>query len=83
MQSITLHSRVGQDGILRLQIPVGMKDTEMEVVVIVQPVASNGTIKTLDDLGWPPGFFEKTFGSLKDFPEIEYEGDFEVREELP
>ncbi|MBI5185408.1 MAG: hypothetical protein HZA01_06740 [Nitrospinae bacterium] len=32
--------------------------------------------------GWPPGFFEETAGSIPDFPEIYYEGDFEEREPL-
>lgn len=38
MQSITLHSHVGEDGILHLDIPVGLIDTELEVTVTVQPV---------------------------------------------
>ena len=32
---------------------------------------------------WPPGFFEQTFGSLRDEPMVrEPEGDFEVRDEI-
>ena len=34
------------------------------------------------DLGWPPGFFERFEGSLPDFPAIEAEGDYEVRNDL-
>jgi hypothetical protein len=34
------------------------------------------------DLGWPPGFFERFEGSLPDFPAIESEGDYEVRDDL-
>ena len=37
---------------------------------------------TPEDLGWPPGFFEQTAGSIPDFPDIESEGDYEVRESL-
>ncbi len=33
MQSITLHSRVGSDGILHLEVPVGVTDTELEVTL--------------------------------------------------
>ena len=37
---------------------------------------------TPEDLGWPPGFFEQTFGSLPDLPERAPQGDYEIREEL-
>ncbi|MBI2759841.1 MAG: hypothetical protein HYX51_00235 [Chloroflexi bacterium] len=32
--------------------------------------------------GWPLGFFERTFGSIPDHPEIESEGDYETRDEV-
>ena len=38
MQSITLHSRVGSDGIVHLEVPVEVTDTELEVTVTVQYV---------------------------------------------
>ena len=38
MQSIKVRSRIGSDGILHLQVPVGMKDTDLEVIVIFQPI---------------------------------------------
>jgi len=81
MQSITLHSRVGQDGILKLEVPVGLADVELEVTVIVQPVLSP-SVQTPESRGWPPGFFERFAGCLPDFPDVESEGDFEVREAL-
>ncbi|MEH1822090.1 MAG: DUF2281 domain-containing protein [Nostoc sp.] len=38
---------------------------------------------TPEGKGWPPGFFEKTYGSCQDDPiVIDYEGDFEEREEI-
>lgn len=81
MQSIKMRSRLGEDGILRLDIPLGMKDKEVEVMVIYQSVET-GT-KTPEDLGYPPGFFEQTYGSCQDDPiVIDYEGDFEEREEI-
>ncbi len=81
MQSIKIRSRVGEDGILHLNIPLGMKDKEVEVMVIYQSVET-GT-KTPEDLGYPPGFFEQTYGSCQDDPiVIDYEGDFEEREEI-
>lgn len=63
MQNITLRSHVGEDGILHLDVPVGIHDTEVEVTVKVQPVDS-----TPQGKGWLPSFFEETFGSFKDDP---------------
>lgn len=57
MQSIKLHSRVGADGILHLDLPVGITDTEIEVTVTVKPVTSVTQTK-----GWIPGFFEEVIG---------------------
>jgi hypothetical protein len=90
MQSIKLKAHVGPDGLLKLEVPIGMFDTELEVLVVVQPVAlpkattTNGDHKpTPEELGWPPGFFERTAGALADDPLIiDSEGDYEVREKL-
>lgn len=38
MQSFELRSYVSPDGILHLQIPVGVKDAEVDVTVTVKPV---------------------------------------------
>ncbi len=69
MQSIILHSHSGQDGVLKVEVPLGLINTEFEVMVIFQPVPSPRP-KTLRDgaPGWPPNFFESTFGSLRDEP---------------
>jgi hypothetical protein len=83
MQSIKVRSRVGSDGMLHLQIPGGIKNTDLEVIVIFQPVASETEAKTPEDLGWPPGFFERTFGCFRDEPLVRGEqGEYEIREEL-
>ncbi|HEY9849985.1 MAG TPA: hypothetical protein V6D28_11040 [Leptolyngbyaceae cyanobacterium] len=77
MQTIKLHSYVGDDGILHLDVPVGIADTDLEITVTVQPVTGIET-ETHQGKGWPPGFFEETFGSLKDEPlEIDSEGVFD------
>ncbi len=78
METITLHSRVGADGVLKLQVPVKATNTDLEVVLIEQPVAPAGR-----ELGWPPGFFEQTYGSFREQPIIrESQGEYEVRDEL-
>ena len=81
MQSITLHSHVGEDGILQLSVPVGMTDVDLEVVVIVQPIIEKEKAKTPEELGWTPGFFEKTFGAWEGEPLTRGEqGEFQERE---
>ncbi|MEW6494194.1 MAG: hypothetical protein AB1589_17020 [Cyanobacteriota bacterium] len=83
MKSIKTRSLVGNDGILHLDIPVGVQDKEFEVMVIYQPIESSRRVKTPEELGWPPGFFEQTAGCLADDPIfIDDEGDFEERERL-
>ncbi len=40
MESIKVRQRVGQDGILHLEIPVRLREQDVEVMVIYQPVPS-------------------------------------------
>ena len=83
MQSIKLKKPVGADGVLHLDIPVGITDKEVEIMVIYQPIEIPKQQKTPEELGWPPGFFERTYGSCQDDPiVIDSEGDFEEREEI-
>jgi hypothetical protein len=77
VQTISLESQVGPDGVLDLHVPIGMPNST--VVVIVVPITS--AKKSPEDLGWSPGFLEETAGSIPDFPDIESEGDYEIREE--
>jgi hypothetical protein len=76
MQSLTLHTRVGKDGILKLETPIGIKDTELDIILILNPTTSQKS------KGWPPGFFERTFGSIPDFPDRGAQGEYEIRNEL-
>jgi hypothetical protein len=83
MDSVKLRSHVGTDGILHLEIPIGMTDKEVEVMVIYQASESPTQQKTSENLGYPPGFFEQTYGICADDPiVIDSEGDFEEREEI-
>ncbi len=80
METITLHSHVGIDGILKLEVPVQAKDADLDVVLIVQP-------KSSQDQGnqesWPPNFFDRTFGMFRATPLVrEPQGTYEVREDL-
>jgi hypothetical protein len=62
VQTIRLQEKTGKDGTLSLRIPLGMPDAEYDVVVVLQPMG----VTTPQDRGWPPGYFDKTFGSIDD-----------------
>lgn len=83
METVKLRSRAGADGILHLQVPVGVKNNDFEVIIIVQSVGAVIEEKTPEDLGWPPGFFERTFGCFQNEPLVRGEqGELQEREEL-
>jgi hypothetical protein len=80
MQTIHLQSHVGNDDVLNLCVPVGVSDTDVDVVVVVQPCTANS--KTASN-GWPLGFFEQTYGGFVEHPlERGEQGQFEVRDSL-
>lgn len=62
METIRVHSRSNAGDILHLDVPVGIKDTELEITLTITP-ARQGK-------GYPPGFFEQTYASCKDDPII-------------
>lgn len=41
MESVKVRQRIGQDGILHLEIPVGLADQDVEVMVIYQAVSTD------------------------------------------
>ncbi|MGA9381722.1 MAG: hypothetical protein WBV73_23415 [Phormidium sp.] len=76
---ILVHSHVGSDGILQLQVPTEFKDTDLTVTVTIQPVTP-AEKKTPEELGWTPGFFERTAGAWEGEPLTRDEqGEFEER----
>ena len=42
VQKFTFNSHINSDGVLRLDIPVGLTNTALEVTVMVQPILSPG-----------------------------------------
>ena len=58
MTAIVLQSKSGSDSKLRLEVDVGLPNTEFEVEVVVRPKPPEG-------LGWPPGYSD-LFGSIDD-----------------
>lgn len=65
MESIKITARTDHEGNLNLKVPAGLVDQVYEVIVVLNPVPDD---KAVDDLGWPIGFFERTYGALADDP---------------
>lgn len=79
MRAVQFHSHVGTDGVLKVEVPVGVTDTDLDVVVIVSPAETAGAISG----NWPPHFFEETFGALADHRfERPPQGEYETRDTL-
>lgn len=82
MNSYAIKTRTEKDGRLLLDIPTGIRNEDIEVVVIVQSHSSKSVVN-VERLGWPVNFFEETAGALAHDPiEREYPGDYETREIL-
>ncbi|MBE9062843.1 hypothetical protein [cf. Phormidesmis sp. LEGE 11477] len=51
MESVKVRQRVGQDGILHLEIPIGLPDQDIEVMVIYQAAPVDTTaVLSLEEL---------------------------------
>jgi hypothetical protein len=82
MVSFCVNTRIGPDGSLQVAIPTGLPETDVEVLVVVQPVEAQGDEGRATG-SWPRGFFETTFGCLAEDPLL-HEPQFqpEAREKL-
>ena len=82
MSVIRMTATAGPDGVLHLSVPVGGEgEFEVQVVVTLKPAPTAPKPKTPEELGWPPGYFENTFGSITDEAFKRYpQGEFEKRE---
>jgi len=78
MANIRLRSHIGKDGILLLDLPVGLTDAELEITVTFKALPPPEKGQLPQGKGWSPGFFEETFGAFKDDPLIiDSEGIFD------
>jgi hypothetical protein len=66
MKIVCVAEKTGSDGLLRLQIPVGAPEAEYDAVVVLQARALAGPPCVADNRGWPPDYFQETFGSITD-----------------
>jgi short-subunit dehydrogenase involved in D-alanine esterification of teichoic acids len=53
METRKLRSQIGTDGILQIQMPTELKNTSVEVVVVVQPLSSEETKPQYNAWGKP------------------------------
>ena len=73
MEATRLRAYIGDDGLLKIELPTNLNNTDVELVLVYQPTSS----------GWSENYFEDTYGSLADDPlERPPQGDFEERDEL-
>jgi hypothetical protein len=83
MTTIKLRSQVGEDGILHLDIPVNIKEGELEVTITFESVTKDFlTEEDLSQLDWQ-NFIDQTYGCLADDPLMRYpQGEYEEREPI-
>ncbi len=86
MQQIKLSSRVGDDGLLHLNLPYEFKGVDVDVILTVSIPKINDNNQDLDEnvdqLEWHD-FIEKTYGCLADDPITRYsQGEYTEREVL-
>ena len=67
MQTLHVTERTGKDGVLNVRVPLGTPDADFDVVLVVQAKRDTAApTETPEERGWPPGYFENTFGSITD-----------------
>lgn len=57
MKTISMKKHIGKDGMLNISIPVNVKETDLDIVVIIE---SKKTKHNWDD------FFDQTYGCFKE-----------------
>jgi len=65
-QIIRFESRVGEDGVLTLRVPLAPSDANADVIVTIQPKAPPS--ESANGLGWPLEYFDETYGCLANNP---------------
>ena len=82
MKSIQTKGHTASDGWLRLDIATNIPESDVEAVVVIQPLECSSVNQT-EPPGWPQGFFERTEGCLANDPIVRApQGNYEIREPL-
>ena len=80
--AIRFHSRVGDDGVLHVQVNLGRTEASKEVVVTVASLTSSSEQTSADALQWQE-FVAATYGSCAGLGlERPDQGEYEVRESI-
>ena len=83
MVTIVAKGRVSRDGTLDLHVTTALPETDVDVLLVLEPLVSKDAQTPSSKAGWPEGFFERTFGGLRDNPiACEPPPRFELRQEL-
>ena len=81
VKHLTLHTRVGKDGILKLEAPIGIADAELEVILVVHRLEKQAANAAAP--GWMPGFFQNVVGGWQGEPLVRKpQGTCEARDGL-
>ena len=64
--AIQFHSRVGDDGILDVQVDLGRTEAKKEVVVTIESLRASDEARQAADMPWSD-FVEQTYGSCDRF----------------
>jgi hypothetical protein len=79
MQTILFKAPTDCESRIKLEVPLGAVNQELEIVLVAQAVDTAPT----DTMGYPIGYFEKTYGSFADEPlERNQLTEFDMRDEL-
>lgn len=74
MRTLTFKVRADQEGVVHLDIPTGKAGQEIEIVVVMQFL----TEESVDEMGYPIGYFEETYGIFANDPIERASSDEEV-----
>jgi hypothetical protein len=81
-EAVQFHLRVGDDGILNVQVNLGRTEARKEVVVTIEPLSTVDEAQEAAGIAWPD-FIERTYGSCAGLGlERHEQGEFELREPL-
>ena len=82
MKIVHVRSHANSDGIIELNVPTGMPDTDLEVTVVLEPASPQLVPNLLDAERWKE-FISETAGSISDPSFVRHsQGEYEKRSEL-
>jgi len=80
--TIQFHSRVGDDGVLNVQVNLGRAEAKKEVVVTIEAMSTSDEAQQAGAMAWPD-FVERTYGSCAGLGlERSDQGAFELPEPI-